>query len=213
VPGATGTWKPVRLPKQWQELGVTDGFGRVRRDFYTQHHKPKRLFARELGRNARRSLAADQLKPALAPVEAKSCPRSAQSPAQIRSLVQHLKTLPDYRRRCGFYPLWSLVAIGVLAHWCGAPRGQKDLVKFARGLSPAQRRALGIRQQADRRYPAPSQPTFCRLMEHIDDEALEKIFLQVQTQIRGQAPPAELNRVFFLQLSVVGSTMGTRTFW
>jgi NADPH:quinone reductase-like Zn-dependent oxidoreductase len=26
----------------------------------------------------------------------------------------------------------------------------------------------------------------------------------------GQAPPAELNRVFFLQLSVVGSTMGTR---
>ena len=26
----------------------------------------------------------------------------------------------------------------------------------------------------------------------------------------GQAPPAELNRVFFLQLSVVGSTMGSR---
>jgi D-arabinose 1-dehydrogenase-like Zn-dependent alcohol dehydrogenase len=26
----------------------------------------------------------------------------------------------------------------------------------------------------------------------------------------GPAPPAELNRVFFLQLSVVGSTMGTR---
>lgn len=26
----------------------------------------------------------------------------------------------------------------------------------------------------------------------------------------GQAPPAELNRVFFLQLSVIGSTMGTR---
>ena len=26
----------------------------------------------------------------------------------------------------------------------------------------------------------------------------------------GQMPPAELNRVFFLQLSVVGSTMGTR---
>ena len=26
----------------------------------------------------------------------------------------------------------------------------------------------------------------------------------------GEAPPAELTRVFFLQLSVVGSTMGTR---
>src|SRR6202012_4175067 len=26
----------------------------------------------------------------------------------------------------------------------------------------------------------------------------------------GHAPPAELNRIFFLQLSIVGSTMGTR---
>src|SRR5208283_472460 len=67
----------------WQELGVTAGFGRVRRDFYTQPNKPKRLFARELCRKARRSLAADKLKPSLAPVEAKTCPRSTQSPAQI----------------------------------------------------------------------------------------------------------------------------------
>jgi hypothetical protein len=29
-------------------------------------------------------------------------------------------------------------------------------------------------------------------MEHIDDEALEKIFLQVQEQIRGPAPPDQL---------------------
>ena len=36
----------------WQELGQTDGFGRVRRDFYVEHHKPKRLFARELSQNA-----------------------------------------------------------------------------------------------------------------------------------------------------------------
>ena len=53
----------------WQELGQTDGFGRVRRDFYVQHNKPKRLFARELCRHARRSLQAEKLKPALACVE------------------------------------------------------------------------------------------------------------------------------------------------
>ena len=176
----------------WQELGATDGFGRVRRDFYVQHDKPKRLFARELSRHARRSLAADKLKPALAVVEAKTLPCSTQSPAQIRSLVEQLKSLPDYRRRIGIYPLWSLVAICVLAHLCGAPRGQKDLAKFARGLSQAQRRALRIRPQDDGRYPAPSQPTFCRMMQHIDDEALEKVFLQVQAQIRGPAPADEL---------------------
>ncbi len=176
----------------WQELGATDGFGRVRRDFYVEHHQPKRLFARELGKHARRRLAADQLKPTLAMVEARTRPRSPQSPAQIRSLVEHLKSLPDYRARIGLYPLWSLVALGVLAHLGGAPRGQKDLAKFAKGLGQGQRRALGIRRQDERTFPAPSQPTFCRMMEHIDDDALEKIFLQVQRQIRGPAPQEEL---------------------
>jgi hypothetical protein len=175
----------------WQELGTADGFGRVRRDFYVQHKKPKRLFARALGRHARRSLAADQLRPALAGVEARTRPRSPQNPAQIRSLVEYLKTLPDYRKRIGIYPLWSLVAIGVLAHLWGAPRGQKEWSLFAKGLSQVQRRALGIRRQADG-YPAPGPSTFWRLMAHIDADALEKIFLQVQEQIRGPAPPEEL---------------------
>jgi hypothetical protein len=175
----------------WQELGQTDGFGRARRDFYVKHDKPKRLFARELCRNARRSLQAERLKPALAGVEAKTLPRSAESPDRIRSLVEHLKGLPDYRKRIGFYPLWSLVAVAVLAHLCGAPKGQKDLAKFAKGLSQAQRRALGIRAQSGH-YPAPSQPTFCRLMERINAGALEQILLETQRQIRGPAPPEEL---------------------
>jgi hypothetical protein len=175
----------------WQELGQTDGFGRVRRDFYVQHNKPKRLFARELCKNARRSLQAENLKPALRSVEAKTAPRSTQTTQEIRSLVEHLKKLSDYRRRIGIYPLWSLVTITVLAHLCGAPRGQKDLAKFAKGLSQGQRHALGIRRQSNG-YPAPSQPTFCRMMQHIDADALEKIFLQIQLQLRGPAPAQEL---------------------
>jgi Domain of unknown function (DUF4338)/DDE_Tnp_1-associated len=175
----------------WEELGKTDGFGRVRRDFYVQHNKPKRLFARELCRKARRSLAADKLKPALAAVEARTRPRCTQSPAQISSLIEQIKTVPDYRKRIGFYPLWSLVAIAVLAHLCGAPRGQKDLAKFAKGLSHAQRRALGVRKQPEG-YPAPSQPTFCRMMERIDAQALENIFLQTQRNLRGPSPPDDL---------------------
>ena len=73
----------------------------MRRDFYVEHHKPKRLFAREMCKNARRSLQADKLKPALARVEAQTHPRCTQSPAQIRSLLEYLKRLPDYRRRIG----------------------------------------------------------------------------------------------------------------
>lgn len=65
-----------------QELGLTDGFGRVRRDFYGQPHKPKRLLVRALGRHTRRSLPADKLKPARAAGEAKTRPRSTASPTQ-----------------------------------------------------------------------------------------------------------------------------------
>ncbi len=176
----------------WIELGQTDGFGRVKRDFYVAHDKPKRLFVRELCRNARRSLQAERLKRGLAEVERKIAPRPTQGAREIRSLVERLKSLPNYRRRVGLYPLWSLVAISVLAHLCDAPRGQKDLVKFAKGLSQGQRRALGIRPLADGRYPSPSQPTFCRMMKHLDAAKLEQVLLAYQRQIRGPAPPDEL---------------------
>jgi len=143
----------------WQELGKTDGSGRHQRDYYVRHDQPKRLFVRELCRNARRSLQAEHLKPALAVVEAKTGPKSRHTVKEIRSMTERLKEVPDFRSRFECYPLWSLLAICLLAVLCGAPRGSKDLAKFARKLSQGQRRALGIRKRHGR-YPAPSQPTF-----------------------------------------------------
>jgi Domain of unknown function (DUF4338)/DDE_Tnp_1-associated len=175
----------------WEELGKTDGSGRHQRDYYVRHDKPKRLFARELCRNARRSLQAEQLKPALAVVEAKAQPRSRHTVKAIRSIVEHLKRVEEYRTRVESYPLWSLLAICLLAVLCGAPRGPKDLAKFARKLSQAQRRALGIRPRHGR-YPAPSQPTFWRLLQEVSGAQLEAILLAVQEQLRGPAPKNEL---------------------
>ena len=43
--------RPVYTAQGWQVMDATDGFGRVRRDFYVQHPKSKRLFARELFKN------------------------------------------------------------------------------------------------------------------------------------------------------------------
>ncbi len=59
----------------WEELGTTDGWGRCSRDYYVKHGNPKRLFVKELCKNARRSLQAQHLKPALAMVEDKVGPR------------------------------------------------------------------------------------------------------------------------------------------
>src|SRR6516165_4505862 len=55
----------------WTELGQTDGWGRRRRDYYVKHDQPKRLFCRQLWKNACRSLQAEHLKPTLAVVEQK----------------------------------------------------------------------------------------------------------------------------------------------
>jgi hypothetical protein len=181
----------VYTANSWEELGQTDGSGRHQRDYYVRHDKPKRLFVRELRRNARRSLQAEKLKPALAMVEAKVGPRSRHTTKEIESIIDYLKQAPEYRTRVGSYPLWSLLAIYLLAVFFGAPRGSKDLAKFARKLSPAQRRSLGIRPRHGR-YPAPSQPTFWRLLEEISGGQLEKILLQVQEQLRGPAPKDEL---------------------
>ena len=175
----------------WEELGKTDGSGRHQRDYYVRHDKPKRLFVRELCRNARRSLQAEQLKPALAVVEAKAGPKSRHTVKEIRSIVDYLRQAPDFRTRVESYPLWSLLAMYLLAVLCGAPRGSKDLAKFARKLSQAQRRALGIRKRHGR-YPAPSQPTFWRLLQEINGARLEQILLAVQEQLRGPAPKDEL---------------------
>ena len=182
----------VYTAQGWQELGLTDGCGRHRRDYYVQHDKPKRLFVRELVRNARRSLQAEHLKPALASVEKKAGARCYCKGPEIQALTEHFKGLPEYRGRVESYPVWSLVTLMLLAILCDAPRGQKDLAKLARRLTQYQRRALGIRPNPQGFFPAPSQSTFSRLLAKLDGTRLNQTLLEIQIQVRGQPPPDEL---------------------
>lgn len=176
----------------WTELGLTKGHGRKARDYYETHDRPKRLFARELVRNARRSLQAEHLKPALAAVEAKVSVRSTLKAAELESLSGHFRAVPEYRRRMGRYPLYALLGITACAYLAGAPRGQKDLAAFARRLSSRQRAALGVRRNARDEYPAPSQPTFSRMFAHVAEDEIEATLLRHQTQVRGAPPPEEI---------------------
>jgi hypothetical protein len=176
----------------WLELGQTDGWGRQRRDYYVKHDRPKRLFCRELCKNARRALQAEHLKPELSAVEQKVAPPCVRSVKEIRSIVEHFKAVTDFRARFESYPLWSMLTILLLATLCGAPRGQKDIAKFARGLSQAQRRALGIRPNPKGKYPAPTQPTFCRMLQRVDARKVEEITLAIQEQLRGPVPKEQL---------------------
>src|SRR5438093_5318307 len=176
----------------WEELGRTDGWGRDSRDYYGKHDRPKRLFAREVCKNARRSLQAEHLKADLALVENRTIPRCSKRVAEIRALTDHFKNVPEYRDRIESYPLWSLLTLILLAMLCGAPRGQKDLAKFARRLTQRQRRALGIRRNPKGDYPAPCQSTFCRLLQRVDVAKVNQVLQAIQEQIRGKPPAREL---------------------
>lgn len=176
----------------WNELGKTSGWGRCARDYYVQHDRPKRLFVRELERHARRSLQAEHLKPSLAMVEEKVRPRCTFNHREVRSLVEQFKGVEDYRRWIGRYPMWSLLAIVALAIMCGVGRGQKELALFAKALTKPQRRMLGIRRDEEGGYPAPSQPTFSRMLGHVNGEEVEKAILRFQRQVRGSAPEKDV---------------------
>ena len=176
----------------WTELGQTQGHGRTARDYYGTHDQPKRLFVRELARHARRTLQAEHLKPALAPVEAKVLPRSTLKAPELRALADHFRAVPDYRCRLGLYPVYALLGIIAAAHLADAPRGQKDLAKFTRRLFSAQRAALGVRATADGNYPAPSQATFSRLFTRLCAARVEQALLEHRRQVRGAPPKDEL---------------------
>ena len=150
------------------------------------------MFVRELSRKARQGLQAEHLKPAWASVEEKVSPRCTHKAKEIRSLVEHLKKVSEFRSRIQSYPLWSLLGIVALAYMCGAPRGQKDLAKFARQMSHAQRRALGIRCNRQHKCPSPSQPTFSRLLKAVDGRQVEEAILAFQAQVRGPAPTEDM---------------------
>jgi len=176
----------------WSELGLTQGHGRKSRDYYENHDRPKRLFARELVKNARRSLQAEHLKPSLASVEARVAASSPLKAAALQSLSELFRAVPEYRSRIGQYPLYALLGLTACAYLASAARGQKDLVGFARRLSSRQRAALGVRRTAAGQYPAPSQPTFSRMFQHVTPAHIEAVLLRHQRQVRGVPPADEL---------------------
>jgi hypothetical protein len=176
----------------WVELGKTSGYGRCRKDYYVKHNKPKRLFVKELYKNARRSLQAAHLKPALAVVEEKVPVNCQKTTRELRSLKEHFRSMPEFRSRIESYPMWTILAIVACAHFAGAPRGPTDLADFAKRLTRPQRRSLGVRRNRQRQYPAPSASTFCRVLQEVDAAKVEEAILAYQAQIRGPAPVSGL---------------------
>jgi hypothetical protein len=159
-------------------LGQTKGFERSGQDYYTEHHRPKELWMREVVRGGREVLRAPGLPEALRGVEEKVIPACQTPVKELRTLYEVMRMVPEWRGRKGRdYPLPGLLSIIVLATLCGVVRGQRDLAAFAATLTQAQLRALRCYKGRDGRYHSPKETTFFRILSRLPTGSFERALL------------------------------------
>ena len=153
----------------FEAVGLTAGYGRSSRDYYTEHARPKQLYLRSLDARAPELLSQARLPAALAKHEldrAGPCPFKAEA---LGSLLELFKSMRDERRGHGLRHRQPFVlACAVVAMLMGAD-SYKALEDIAGKLDQRQLRALGARRdEQTRRYRAPSASTFFRVLGQVD---------------------------------------------
>ncbi len=171
----------------WSQLGLTQGYGRVAKDYYIQHEQPKQLWIKTLVKNAPQKLRGDQLPEAWAVVESNVKPRCTAKSADLKALTDHLARIPEYRSKHSLgFPLAGMLTLIAVAAFCGVVRGKKDLAAFAKTLSEHQLRALRFRPDKKTGKPrCPGVTTFFRILNEVDELALEWALLAWQDQLLG----------------------------
>jgi hypothetical protein len=171
----------------WSQLGLTQGYGRVAKDYYIQHQQPKQLWVKALVKNAPKKLRGNQLPEAWAVVESKVKPHCTAKSADLKALTDHLAGIPEYRSKHSLgFPLAGMLTLIAVAVFCGVVRGKKDLAAFARTLSEHQLRALRFRRDKKTGKPrCPGVTTFFRILNEVDELALEVALLAWQDQVLG----------------------------
>jgi len=171
----------------WTQLGLTQGYGRVAKDYYVAHAQPKQLWVKTLVKNAPKKLRADKLPEHWAVVEKKVQPRCTAQSAELKTLTDHLAQIPEYRSKHSLgFPLPGMLTLIAVAVFCGVVRGKKDLAAFAKTLSEHQLRALRFRRDRKTgRVRCPGVTTFFRILNEVDERALELALLAWQDQVLG----------------------------
>lgn len=159
----------------FQAVGPTAGYGRSSRDFYQEHGQPKQLYLRELQPRARAILSRGRLPKALAPHEeavSGPCPLRA---AQLGSLLQCFRLLHDSRHGHGLRHRQPYVlACAAVATLMGAT-GYQAFEDTCSKLTQRQLRALGCWPDKAGRYAPPSDTTFFRVLNRLDQKHFEEV--------------------------------------
>jgi hypothetical protein len=169
----------------WVPLGPTRGFGRTRGG-YVAHGRPKLVFVRPLRPDAARLLAAPCTPPRAPGKEMPPMLDVNRLPLDgAGGLLEVLRTVTDPRKPRGVrHPVVAIVALAVCACLTGA-RSCEAIAQWARELSRDALWRLGCR-----RPQPPSEPTFRRVLQRLDADALDAqvgAWLARQTPLAGKA--------------------------
>ena len=153
----------------FEAVGMSGGFARCSRDYYSEHGQPKQLYLRAVRKNAAALLRQGRLPAELAEYEQNlsgPCPLRAEA---LGSLLDLFKTLGDKRRGHGLRHGQAFVlACATVAMLMGAG-GYQAFEDVSRKLSQRQLRALGCRYHPKaKKYLPPSDTTFFRVLNQVD---------------------------------------------
>ncbi len=120
-------------------------------------------------------------------VEAHAPIRCTTPVREIGSLLAECESLPEFRRLQALaYPVAGMLALIVMAAFCGVVRGQRDLAAFARKLSQAQLAALRFRCDPHTgRRRCPGETVFYRVLGALGEDQVEAVLLRWQEKLLG----------------------------
>lgn len=171
----------------WTLLGMTKGFARARREYYTEHNSPKQLYVRTLRPDALELLCADELPEPWRNGELEPKIRCRTKAAELGSIREIFEGVEDYRSGSNWsYTVSGLLTLVFCATLAGMSSGQRDLAEYAQDLSQGQLRALGFRRnRKTRKIPSPGETTFFRLLKNIKPEVLQEKLLACLDHLLG----------------------------
>ena len=158
----------------FKALGMTAGYGRSSRDFYTEHGQPKQLYVRELRPGAAALLRRGRLPKGLAEHEEPMSGPCTLRAAQLGSLLEVFQELGDPRRGHGLRHRQPYVLACATVAMLMEAGGYQAFEDVCRKLSQRQLRALGARKNPKtKRYDPPSDSTFFRVLSQLDAQEFD----------------------------------------
>jgi hypothetical protein len=177
----------------WEAVGQSAGHSRHRADFYVPNDRPKKLWLRPLGPQAREHLSAQQVPEdcsgGLIAAPTGTLPIKV---GEVDSLREVFRKAPDPRASNTVYRTYSVLTVIAMAILAGR-REIAEIARFATTLSQPQRRRLGFPRKKGTKafWQVPSYSVFYQVLTRMDPQAFAEV-LNAWLQSRAGTLPGAL---------------------